>query len=77
MNVLWFLFSGMELAAMNFLIGVLLCCTIVGIPFGKQYFKIAKLALAPFGATVVRTNIFQSVIEQLLCHDLTWQLFMS
>ena len=49
MNVLWFLFSGMELAAMNFLIGVL--------PFGKQYFKIAKLALAPFGATVVRTNI--------------------
>ena len=58
MNVLWFLFSGMELAAMNFLIGVLLCCTIVGIPFGKQYFKIAKLALAPFGATVVRTNIF-------------------
>ena len=31
MNVLWFLFSGMELAAMNFLIGVLLCCTIVGL----------------------------------------------
>jgi uncharacterized membrane protein YccF (DUF307 family) len=31
----------------------LLCVTIIGIPFGKQFFKIAKLALAPFGAVVV------------------------
>ena len=34
------------------LLGLLLCATIVGIPFGLQYFKIAKLALAPFGAVV-------------------------
>ena len=38
----------------NFLIGCLWCITIVGIPFGKQFFKIAKLALRPFGAYVVR-----------------------
>jgi uncharacterized membrane protein YccF (DUF307 family) len=30
----------------------LLCCTIIGIPFGMQCFKIAKLALMPFGAIV-------------------------
>ena len=51
-NVLWFLFSGMELALVNLVIGALLCVTIVGIPFGKQFFKLAKLALAPFGAYV-------------------------
>ena len=53
-NVLWFLFSGLELALGNFLLGCLLCITIVGIPFGKQFFKIAKLALAPFGAVIIK-----------------------
>ena len=51
-NVVWFLVSGMELALVNFVFGALLCLTVVGIPFGKQFFKIAKLALAPFGASV-------------------------
>ena len=54
LNVVWFLISGLELAICNFLWGCILCVTIVGIPFGKQFFKIAKLALAPFGAHVVR-----------------------
>ena len=51
-NVLWFFLSGIELAIVNFLLGVLLTVTVVGIPFGKQFFKIAKLALAPFGAQI-------------------------
>ena len=51
-NVLWFLISGLPLALGNFLLGCLLCVTIIGIPFGKQFFKIAKLSLAPFGAVV-------------------------
>ena len=53
-NVLWFLLTGLELALGNFILGCLLCITIVGIPVGKQFFKIAKLALAPFGAEVVK-----------------------
>ena len=57
-NILWFLFSGLELALGNFLIGCILCLTIIGIPWGKQFFKIAKLALAPFGVVVVRTHVF-------------------
>ena len=52
-NVLWLLISGIPLALVAFVNGLLLCCTIVGIPFGIQCFKIAKLALMPFGATVV------------------------
>ena len=54
-NIIWFLVSGMELALANFVIGCLWCITIVGIPFGKQFFKIAKLALSPFGSSVVES----------------------
>lgn len=52
-NILWLLISGIPLALAALLNGLLLCCTIIGIPFGIQCFKIAKLALMPFGATVV------------------------
>lgn len=58
LNVLWFLFGGLALALGNFLIGIVLCITIIGIPFGKQFFKIAGLALYPFGAEVVRVHTF-------------------
>ncbi len=53
-NVIWFIISGIELALGNFILGCLFCITIIGIPFGMQFFKIAKLALAPFGAVVVK-----------------------
>ncbi|MBQ6967353.1 MAG: YccF domain-containing protein [Lachnospiraceae bacterium] len=56
LNVLWFIFGGLEMALSNFLWGVVLCITIIGIPFGKQFFKIAKLSLRPFGAIVEREN---------------------
>ncbi len=56
LNVIWFLFGGIELALGNFVTGLILCITIIGIPFGKQFFKLAKLSLSPFGAQVVRTN---------------------
>ncbi len=56
LNVLWFFISGIELALVNFVLGCVLCLTIVGIPFGKQFFKIAKVALMPFGTTVRRVH---------------------
>ena len=52
-NVIWTIFFGIPMALENLVLGCLCCVTIVGIPFGIQYFKIAKLALAPFGAKVV------------------------
>ena len=36
------------------IIGKMFCLTIIGIPFGKQYIKIAHLALTPFGARIER-----------------------
>ncbi len=57
LNIIWILVSGWEMALTNALIGCLLCITIIGIPFGKQFFKIAGLSLMPFGAKVVREHI--------------------
>ena len=51
-NILWLIFGGLELALGHAVMGLILCITIVGIPFGRQHFKIAKLALMPFGAEV-------------------------
>ena len=56
LNVLWFIISGAILALGNALMGLILCVTIIGIPFGMQFFKIAKLALRPFGASVEREH---------------------
>ena len=55
-NVLWFLFGGLGLALLHAIFGLLWCCTIIGIPFGIQFFKLAKLSLAPIGAEIVPIN---------------------
>lgn len=52
-NIIWVLFFGIPMAIENLLLGVLLCITLIGIPFGLQFFKIAKLSLAPFGAKII------------------------
>lgn len=51
-NIIWLLVSGIPLAIEHVTMGCLLCITVIGIPFGLQQFKLAKLALMPFGATV-------------------------
>jgi uncharacterized membrane protein YccF (DUF307 family) len=51
-NILWFI-PGLILAFGYFVGGVVLCITIIGIPFGLQAFKFAGLALAPFGRIIV------------------------
>ncbi len=55
-NIVWLIVSGIPLAIGAAVNGLLLCITIIGIPFGLQCFKIAKLALMPFGATIVRNS---------------------
>lgn len=52
-NILWFLFGGLIGGLSWVLAGCLWCITIVGIPVGLQCFKMARLALMPFGASVV------------------------
>ncbi|MCI5662388.1 MAG: YccF domain-containing protein [Clostridia bacterium] len=52
-NLIWILFFGWEMAIGYAVLGLVWCVTILGIPVGKQCFKMAKLALMPFGAEVV------------------------
>lgn len=51
-NIIWLVVSGIPMAVGNAVVGCLWCITIIGIPFGKQFFKIAKLSLLPFGASI-------------------------
>jgi len=52
MNVIWIIFGGVEIALTHLTFGVICCITIIGIPFGLQHFKMALLALVPFGKTI-------------------------
>lgn len=51
-NILWLICGGFALAISAAIHGLIFCITIVGIPFGMQCFKFARLALTPFGSDV-------------------------
>ena len=49
LNIVWFLVSGIELTVGNLILGLLLCITIIGIPFGMHFIKLIKLSLTQLG----------------------------
>jgi uncharacterized membrane protein YccF (DUF307 family) len=53
LNVIWLFVSGLWLCLAYFLAGLLLCVTVIGIPFGIAAFRIGIYALWPFGYTAV------------------------
>lgn len=53
MNIIWILVGGIWIALSHFAFGLILCITIIGIPFGMQHFKLAGIALTPFGRDIV------------------------
>ena len=53
MNVIWIFIGGFWICLTHLFFGLLLCITIIGIPFGRQHFKMAALALSPFGKNIV------------------------
>ena len=53
MNVLWFFVGGIWIFLTHIFYGFILCITIIGIPFGMQHFKLARLAITPFGHDVL------------------------
>ena len=52
-NIIWLLFGGLLVAVIYWLVGLLMCITIIGIPFGIQLFKLGGYALWPFGHELV------------------------
>jgi uncharacterized membrane protein YccF (DUF307 family) len=59
-NVIWFLLAGLWLAIGQIITGILLCLTIIGIPFGIASFKMAVLAIAPLGKEVVHRDALRA-----------------
>jgi uncharacterized membrane protein YccF (DUF307 family) len=56
MNIIWIFIGGIWIAVSHFVFGLLFAITIIGIPFARQHFKLATLALTPFGKDVVYTR---------------------
>lgn len=52
MNILWIILGGFWICLTHLGFGLLLCITIIGIPWGRQHFKMAALALTPFGKNI-------------------------
>ena len=56
-NIIWFVFAGFWLAMGHLLCALLDFVTIIGIPFGIQHMKLAGIALAPIGKTIVSKEV--------------------
>ncbi len=52
-NIFWLLFGGIIIAIIYFMVGLVICVSIIGIPFGVQLFKLGSYALWPFGRELV------------------------
>jgi uncharacterized membrane protein YccF (DUF307 family) len=72
-NVLWIVIGGGFLLFLEYLLaGILLCLTIVGIPFAFQAFKLSLLALLPFGKEVVSTQAKSGCLSVVM--NIVWIL---
>jgi len=72
-NLIWIIFGGLFAALGYFFGGIILCITIIGIPFGLQCFKIAGMVLAPFGRKVMNTESASGCLS--LFANIIWLLF--
>ncbi|MGT2828845.1 YccF domain-containing protein [Streptococcus hillyeri] len=76
-NVIWFLAAGLWSWIAWTVIGLVLCLSVIGIPFGMQCFKIARFGLFPFGKEVIpstrTTSLLFNLIWIILCG---WELFL-
>lgn len=72
-NIIWILFGGLIIALYYFMFGLLLCLTVVGIPFGLQLMKIAGFALWPFGHEVQAGPQDSGCLS--VCMNILWIIF--
>ncbi|SFI31705.1 Uncharacterized membrane protein YccF, DUF307 family [Collimonas sp. OK307] len=63
-NILWFVFAGIWLAIGHLLSAIACFITIIGIPFGIQHLKLAGIALAPIGKTIVTKEVAAATRRQ-------------
>jgi uncharacterized membrane protein YccF (DUF307 family) len=72
-NIIWFIFGGF-FTALGYLVGgLVLCLTVIGIPFGMQCFKLAGAVLFPFGKQVVHNRSSGGCLTLLA--NIIWMFF--
>ena len=71
-NLIWLVFGGFLVFIEYMIAGFLLCLTIIGIPFGIQAFKLASLALWPFGTTIGMKSYAPGCLSTIM--NLIWLL---
>ena len=64
-NVIWLIFGGLLTGLIWFLVGLVLCITVIFIPFGIQCFKFAKVSFTPFGKRV-RTEFHEHPVMNVI-----------
>lgn len=72
-NLLWIVFGGFIATMGYFIGGLILCITIVGIPFGLQCFKIGLFVLRPFGLQAINAERSTGCLSLLL--NIIWIIF--
>ncbi|MBR3648310.1 MAG: YccF domain-containing protein [Paludibacteraceae bacterium] len=72
-NILWLVLGGLLIALIYYINGLLMCLTIVGIPFGVQLFKLGTYALWPFGHEIVSGPNEMGCLSVVM--NLLWILF--
>ena len=65
-NILWLIFGGLIAGIGYILGGLLMCLTIIGIPFGIQNMKIGVATFAPFGKEIVETEDANSPLRLIM-----------
>jgi len=71
-NVIWLILAGWWLALAHVVTGVALCLTIIGIPLGIADFKLAVIALWPFGREIVSVEEAEAIEGQALAVPHSW-----
>jgi uncharacterized membrane protein YccF (DUF307 family) len=74
-NLIWLIFGGFFAGVGYILGGLVLCLTIVGIPFGVQSIKLGLATFAPFGKEVVEQPHANSVLRVLF--NIVWLLLFG
>lgn len=75
-NIFWLIPAGLITSFVCFVVGIILCITIVGIPLGLQFFKIAKYSLWPFGNMFVLNYEKYKVANTIYIIFVGWWLFL-
>jgi uncharacterized membrane protein YccF (DUF307 family) len=72
-NLIWLVFGGIIIALIYYIVGLLMCLTVIGIPFGIQLFKLGTYSLWPFGHELIYKSQEPGCVSILM--DVIWIMF--